>query len=71
MLAASLILHHLGLLQFNAHELYETRTTAKGKTKGAKSIYMAVGIFPTVALFNHECAPAVTRFVTFLPYDKV
>lgn len=61
-MAASLILHHLQLLQFNAHELYETLTPARGKTRGSKSVYLAVGIYPTVALFNHECAPAVTRY---------
>lgn len=60
-LTASLILHHLQVLQFNAHEIYETRVSAVGQTRGSKTVYTAVGVYPTVALFNHECAPAVTR----------
>lgn len=60
-LTASLILHHLQVLQFNAHEIYETRVSALGQTRGSKTVYIAVGVYPTVALFNHECAPAVTR----------
>lgn len=60
-LTASLILHHLQILQFNAHEIYETRMGYGGQTCRSKMIYVAVGVYPTAALFNHECEPAVTR----------
>ncbi|KAG7313155.1 hypothetical protein JYU34_000246 [Plutella xylostella] len=56
-----LILRNLQLLQFNAHEVYETLRT-KESLSGVKSVYVAVGIYPTGALFNHECYPAVARY---------
>lgn len=57
-----LIVRNLQLLQFNAHEIYET-VRGKHKFKGSNAIYIAVGIYPTGALFNHECYPAVARSV--------
>lgn len=53
-----LLLYNLQMLQFNAHEIYETRTMGSNTTKLA---YIGVAIYPTVALFNHDCYPAVTR----------
>lgn len=55
-----LLVRNLQLLQFNAHEIYET-VRGNHQFSGAKTIYIAVGIYPTGALFNHECCPAVAR----------
>ncbi|XP_050684054.1 SET and MYND domain-containing protein 4 [Leptidea sinapis] len=56
-----LIVRNLQLLQFNAHEIYET-VRGKHLFTGSKPVYIAVGIYPTGALFNHECYPAVARY---------
>lgn len=56
-----LIVRNLQLLQFNAHEIYET-VRGLHKFSGSKPLYVAVGIYPTGALFNHECYPAVARY---------
>nr|XP_026500608.1 SET and MYND domain-containing protein 4 [Vanessa tameamea] len=56
-----LIVRNLQLLQFNAHEIYET-VRGQHLFNGSKPIYIAVGIYPTGALFNHECYPAVARY---------
>ncbi|KAM3956896.1 SET and MYND domain containing, class 4, member 2 [Aphomia sociella] len=56
-----LIIRNLQLLQFNAHEIYET-IRGEHMFTGSKPIYIAVGIYPTGALFNHECYPAVARY---------
>ncbi|KAJ9592588.1 hypothetical protein L9F63_015726, partial [Diploptera punctata] len=58
----SLLLRHLQLLQFNAHEIFETFLEAPNKFRGSKTIYLAVGIYPTVAMFNHDCHPALARY---------
>lgn len=50
------------MLQFNAHEVYETRLTTNSRFRGAKAAYIGVAIYPTVALFNHDCYPSVTRY---------
>lgn len=55
-----LIVRNLQLLQFNAHEIYET-LHGRHLFTGSKPLYIAVGIYPTGALFNHECYPAVAR----------
>lgn len=49
------------MLQFNGHEIYETRHTPEHRFRSAKAAYIGVGVFPTVALFNHDCYPGVTR----------
>ncbi|CAG9812403.1 unnamed protein product [Phaedon cochleariae] len=56
-----LLLHHLQMLQFNAHEVYETRVAAGSNLKGSKIVYIGIAVYPTVSLFNHDCYPAVTR----------
>ncbi|XP_049884913.1 SET and MYND domain-containing protein 4 [Pectinophora gossypiella] len=55
------LVRNLQLLQFNAHEIYETLRGAHAFS-GSKPLYIAVGIYPTGALFNHECYPAVARY---------
>lgn len=56
-----LLLFHLQMLQFNAHEIYETRHSPEHRFRYAKAAYIGVAIYPTVALFNHDCYPAVSR----------
>ncbi|XP_026741665.1 SET and MYND domain-containing protein 4 [Trichoplusia ni] len=56
-----LIVRNLQILQFNAHEIYETVRGAH-MISGSKPVYTAVGIYPVGALFNHECYPAVARY---------
>jgi hypothetical protein len=57
----SLLLRNLQLLQFNAHEIFETCMEARNKFQGSKNVYVGVGIYPTVAMFNHDCHPALAR----------
>nr|XP_033338571.1 SET and MYND domain-containing protein 4-like [Megalopta genalis] len=59
---AALLLKHLQLLQFNAHEVFETRPGKEHRFRGSKPVYIGVAIYPTVARFNHDCYPAVTRY---------
>ncbi|XP_012280893.1 SET and MYND domain-containing protein 4 [Orussus abietinus] len=58
----SLLLRNLQLLQFNAHEIYETRIASEHRFRGSRPVYLGVAIYPSVALFNHDCYPAVTRY---------
>lgn len=59
---AALMLRWLQLLQFNAHEVYETRMVTPKRFRGAKPNYIGVAIFPSAALCNHDCYPALARF---------
>ncbi|XP_031826876.2 protein-lysine N-methyltransferase SMYD4 [Nomia melanderi] len=59
---AGLLLRHLQLLQFNAHEVFETRPGKDHRFRGSRPVYIGVAIYPTVARFNHDCYPAVTRY---------
>ncbi|XP_044759990.1 SET and MYND domain-containing protein 4 [Coccinella septempunctata] len=57
-----MLLFNLQMLQFNAHEIYEKIHPSTHRFKGAKINYIGVGLYPTVALFNHQCYPSVTRY---------
>ncbi|XP_046145989.1 SET and MYND domain-containing protein 4-like isoform X1 [Osmia bicornis bicornis] len=59
---AALLSKHLQLLQFNAHEVFETRLGTEHWFRGSKPVYLGVAVYPTVARFNHDCYPAVTRY---------
>ena len=69
LLVGCVLMRHLQILQFNAHEVYETVILPKAratrgqqsKFRSAKIVYIGVAVYPTVALFNHDCYPAVTR----------
>ncbi|XP_076239084.1 protein-lysine N-methyltransferase SMYD4 [Calliopsis andreniformis] len=58
----SLLLKHLQVLQFNAHEFFETRLRTDHRFHGSKPVYLGVAVYPTVSRFNHDCYPAVTRY---------
>lgn len=46
----SLLLRHLQLLQFNAHEVSELRMDRPGCMEGAKTFFLGAGVYPTVYL---------------------
>ncbi|XP_060525878.1 SET and MYND domain-containing protein 4-like [Cylas formicarius] len=63
----SLILRHLQLLQFNAHEISELSNTDGDPTKdimknGFENIAVGAGLYPTLSLFNHSCDPSIVRY---------
>ncbi|PNF41904.1 hypothetical protein B7P43_G15535 [Cryptotermes secundus] len=58
----ALLLHHLQLLQFNAHEISELQLEKPNKIDSARSVFLGGGLFPTLALFNHSCDPGITRY---------
>ncbi|XP_015108771.1 SET and MYND domain-containing protein 4 isoform X2 [Diachasma alloeum] len=60
----SLLLRNLQLLQFNAHEIFETRSGNEHRFRGNKTVYLGIAIYASVARFNHDCYPAVTRYFT-------
>lgn len=58
-----LILRHLQLLQFNAHELAELETECtESAVDSSTSIFIGGGIFPTLSLCNHSCDPGIVRY---------
>lgn len=59
----SLLLRHLQVTQFNAHEI-SGMAFANGENnfKATKSVYLGLAVYPTIAFCNHSCFPAVTRF---------
>lgn len=52
----------LQVLQFNAHEIYETKLGDKHRFVGSKPIYIGVALYRTGAYFNHDCHPALSRY---------
>ncbi|XP_069195439.1 SET and MYND domain-containing protein 4 [Procambarus clarkii] len=62
-LVGGLLLRHLQLIQFNAHEL-SGMAFASGQRnfKKTKSVFLGIAVYPTVAFCNHSCFPAVTRY---------
>ena len=56
-----ILLRHLQILQFNAHEIAEFVVPKDDSLKGGKSVFMGAGVFPTVALCNHSCEPSIVR----------
>lgn len=56
---AELLLMHLQFLQFNAHEIMEVRKTMRGDK--LKEVPVAIAVYPTASIFNHDCYPSVVR----------
>ncbi|XP_037939515.1 SET and MYND domain-containing protein 4-like [Teleopsis dalmanni] len=52
----------LQVLQYNAHEIYETLITDEHRFDGSKVVYVGAGLYGTGAYFNHECWPTVARY---------
>ncbi|KAJ8951452.1 hypothetical protein NQ318_006883 [Aromia moschata] len=64
---SALILRHLQLLQFNAHEISELKNTTptslvKGLLTNYENATIGAGLYPTLALFNHSCDPSIVRY---------
>lgn len=70
-LIGGLMLHHLQLLQFNAHEIAEltyfpiesssSSSCMETAANCFKTVTVGGGVYPTLALFNHSCEPSVIR----------
>ena len=60
----SLILRHLNVLQFNAHEVYELLRTDRDKIKPCKNNPIGLAVYPRASYFNHSCHPNVARYTT-------
>ncbi|XP_034939488.1 SET and MYND domain-containing protein 4-like isoform X3 [Chelonus insularis] len=58
----SILLRNLQLLQFNAHEIFETQHGNDHRFRGSKTVYLGIAIYPSASRFNHDCYPAVTRY---------
>ncbi|XP_054735142.1 SET and MYND domain-containing protein 4 isoform X1 [Anastrepha obliqua] len=52
----------LQVLQYNAHEVFETKVTDEHRFEGSKVVYVGAAIYATGAYFNHECWPSVARY---------
>lgn len=52
----SLLLRHLQLLQFNAHEVSELRMDHPGCMEGAKTFFLGAGVYPTVYYYYYKRA---------------
>uniref|UniRef100_A0A1A9WRC4 MYND-type domain-containing protein n=1 Tax=Glossina brevipalpis TaxID=37001 RepID=A0A1A9WRC4_9MUSC len=52
----------LQVLQYNAHEIYQTVNKDDHIFEGSKIIYIGAGLYGTGAYFNHECWPTVARY---------
>ena len=64
----SLILRHIQLLQFNAHEISELRNipVVNPIDINYEASHVGAALYPTLALFNHSCEPGVIRSVTVI-----
>ncbi|XP_030752090.1 SET and MYND domain-containing protein DDB_G0284059-like isoform X1 [Sitophilus oryzae] len=64
----ALILRHLQILQFNAHELSELQNCNDDVNNndifvtGYENAAIGAGVYPTLAMFNHSCDPSVIRY---------
>ncbi|KAL1488424.1 hypothetical protein ABEB36_014897 [Hypothenemus hampei] len=65
---ASLILRHLEIMQFTAHEISELQNSKDSSRKSMivstnyDNVTIGAGFYPTLALFNHSCDPSIVRY---------
>lgn len=53
----------LQALQFNAHEIYETKAfESQQNVGGKKMVYVGAAIYNSAVYFNHSCCPDVIRY---------
>lgn len=64
-----ILLHYIHLVPYNAHEVSELRVPPSlgeqadgGSVNNSVSEFLAAAVFPTLALFNHCCDPAIVRY---------
>ncbi|XP_016933469.3 SET and MYND domain-containing protein 4 [Drosophila suzukii] len=55
---ATALLGLLQVLQYNAHQIYQTQVTNEHRFDGSKTVYVATGLYGTGSYFNHECWPS-------------
>eukprot|EP00092_Neocalanus_flemingeri_P005382 GFUD01005799.1.p1 GENE.GFUD01005799.1~~GFUD01005799.1.p1 ORF type:complete len:667 (-),score=156.69 GFUD01005799.1:117-2117(-) len=58
----SLMMRHMNVLQFNAHEIYEFFRGDRDRMKPFKNNMIGVGVYPQASYFNHSCHPGTTRY---------
>jgi len=58
----SLMMRHMNVLQFNAHEIYEFFRGDRSRMKPFKNNLIGVGVYPQASYFNHSCHPGTTRY---------
>ncbi|XP_050691384.1 SET and MYND domain-containing protein 4-like isoform X2 [Eriocheir sinensis] len=62
-LVGGLLLRHLQVSQFNAHELSGMGfADGDNNYKVTKSVFLGLAVYPTIAFCNHSCFPAVARY---------
>ncbi|XP_068149660.1 SET and MYND domain-containing protein 4 [Drosophila tropicalis] len=59
---ATALLGLLQVLQYNAHEIYQTLVTDDHRFEGSKTIHVGAGLYGTGSYFNHECWPSVASY---------
>ena len=58
----SLMMRHMNILQFNAHEVYELLRGDRSRMKPNKNCLIGVGVYPQASYFNHSCHPGTSRY---------
>ncbi|XP_066159311.1 SET and MYND domain-containing protein 4-like [Euwallacea fornicatus] len=58
----SMLLFNLQMLQFNAHEIFETRYVFGSARSSSKNVCIGVGVYETASMFNHDCHLALSRY---------
>ncbi|KAH8380352.1 hypothetical protein KR009_010174 [Drosophila setifemur] len=56
---ATALLGLLQVLQYNAHQIYQTQVTEEHRFDGSKVVCVGAGLYGTGSYFNHECWPSV------------
>ncbi|KAF6199419.1 hypothetical protein GE061_007445 [Apolygus lucorum] len=65
MTVGCLLLRHLQLTQYNAHEVFESlvkKEKADWTVNDAKMNYVGLSLYPSSAYFNHDCQPTLARY---------
>ena len=57
----SLLLKHLQILQFNAHEVHEVLRGSETNLKPSKNVGIGLAVYPTASFINHSCHGGVAR----------
>ncbi|KAH8274951.1 hypothetical protein KR018_002553 [Drosophila ironensis] len=56
---ATALLGLLQVLQYNAHQIYQTQVTEQHRFDGSRTVFVGAGLYGTGSYFNHECWPSV------------
>ncbi|XP_037075445.1 SET and MYND domain-containing protein 4-like [Pollicipes pollicipes] len=58
----ALLLHHIQLVPYNAHEVAELQMKGFNNIDDSQSQFLGAAVYPTLALFNHSCDPGIVRY---------